>query len=120
MIYIQTKLNTADNSGAIKVKCVKVLKNKKKGYIGDLILVSINKINPKKRIVRGSLQIGVIVRLNTNVIRSGGFLRINDNAIIILNNHRLPIGSRVLGPVFRELRIFREYSKIISLATYVL
>ena len=120
MIYVLTKLNTADNSGALKVKCIKVLKNKKVGSIGGLILVSVRKVNPKKKIIKGNLHTGVIVRLKRKIKRSGGYLKINDNAIILLNSQKLPLGTRVLGPIFRELRLFREYSKLVSLATYVL
>ena len=120
MIYVQTKLNTADNSGALKVKCIKVLNNKKKASIGDLILVSVKRINPKKKINKGSLQLGVIVRLKAKVKRSGGYISIQDNSIILLNTQKLPIGTRVLGPIFRELRYSRQYSKLVSLATYVL
>lgn len=120
MIYVQTKLNTADNSGALKVKCIKVLNNKKIGTIGDLILVSVKQINPKKKILKGSLQKGVIVRLKSKIKRYGGYISIGDNAIILLNNQQLPIGTRVLGPILRELRLYRQYSKLVSLATYVL
>ena len=120
MIYIQTNLNVADNSGALKVRCIKVLNNKKVGTIGDLILVSVTKINPIKKITKGSLQKGVIVRLNKKIYRDGGYIAINENAIVVLNNNLLPLGTRIFGPVLRELRLCNKYSKILSLAKFVL
>jgi large subunit ribosomal protein L14 len=120
MIYVQTKLNVADNSGALKVKCIKVLNNKFIGSIGDLLLVSLKKINPKKKLLKSSLQKGVIVRMRRKLKRNGGYISIDENAIVILNNNLLPMGTRILGPILRELRVYRQYSKIISLATYVL
>jgi len=119
MIYVQTKLNVADNSGALKVKCIKILNNKKIGSIGDLILVSVQKINPIKKIVKGSLQKGVIVRLQKKIYRDGGYISVGENAIVILNNNLLPIGTRIFGPVLRELRLCNKYSKILSLAKFV-
>ena len=73
-----------------------------------------------KKILKGSLQKGVIVRLNKKIIRNGGYISIKENAIVILNNNLLPIGTRIFGPVLRELRLSNKYSKILSLAKYVL
>ena len=120
MIYILTKLNVADNSGAKKVKCIKILNKKLVGSIGDLILVSLKKINPKKKLLKGTLHRGVIVRINKKIKRDVGYISINDNAIVILNKNGLPIGTRILGPIFRELRFYKKYNKIISLSSYII
>lgn len=119
MIYVSTNLNTADNSGARYVKCIKILSKKMMGTIGDLILVSLKKINPKKKLLKGTLHQGVIVRVHHKVIRSIGYILINDNSLVVLNKTSLPIGSRILGPIFRELRFYKKYNKIISLSSYV-
>jgi|SRR3989338_1141364 large subunit ribosomal protein L14 len=120
MIFIQTKLEVADNSGALVVRCIKILNNKLIGTIGSLILVAIQKINPKKKILKGSIYKCVIVRLKRKVIRNGGYISINENAVVILNNNLMPIATRIFGPVLRELRLDRKYSKIISLAKFVI
>jgi large subunit ribosomal protein L14 len=121
MIYTLTNLNVADNSGALKVRCIKILNNKKIGKVGDLLLVSVLKINPLKKILRSSLQKGVLVRSCLNTRRSEGIINLYDKAIVVLNNNLLPIGTRIFGPVLRELRLKRnKYTKILSLAKYVL
>jgi large subunit ribosomal protein L14 len=120
MIYVLTRLNVADNSGALKVSCIKILNNKKKGKIGDIILVTVLQINPIKKILRGTLQKGVIVRCFQNVVRPEGAVNTYENAIVLLNNNFLPVGTRIFGPVLRELRSSNKYSKILSLAKYVI
>ena len=120
MIYVQTNLEVADNSGALKVRCIKVLNNKKIGSIGSLILVAIKKINPKKKILKGSIYKCVVVRLKKKINRQGGYISISENAVVILNNNLMPIATRIFGPVLRELRTDRKYSKIISLAKFVI
>jgi len=120
MIYVQTNLEVADNSGALIVRCIKVLNNKLIGSIGSLILVAVKKINPKKKILKGSLYKCVIVRLKRKIKRNGGYISINENSVVILNNTLMPIATRIFGPVLRELRLDRRYSKIISLAKFVL
>lgn len=119
MVYVQTKLNVADNSGALSVKCIKILNNKSIGHIGDLVLVSVRKVNPKKKILKKSLQKAVIVRIKSKVNRSGGYICVGDNAVVLLNNQMLPRGTRIFGPILRELYSYKQYSKILSLATFI-
>ena len=119
MIVIQTKLFIADNSGALIARCIKILNNKSIGLIGDLILVSLLKINPKKKLIKGSLQKGVIVRSKRKILRNGGYIFVYQNAIVILNNNLLPIATRIFGPILKELRKQRNFSKILSLAKYI-
>lgn len=120
MIYVQTNLEVADNSGALYVRCLKILNNKKIGTIGSLILVAIKKINPKKKILKSNIHKCVIVRLKKKIKRQGGYISISENAVVILNNNLMPIATRIFGPVLKELRLDRKYSKIISLAKFVL
>lgn len=120
MVYVQTKLNVADNSGALSVKCIKVLNNKSIGRIGNLVLVSVRKVNPKKKILKKSLQKAVIVRVKAKVHRDGGYICVGDNAVVLLNNQFLPRGTRIFGPILRELYNYKQYSKILSLATFII
>ena len=120
MIVVHTKLNTADNSGALSVRCIKILGgNKILGCIGDIILVSLLKINPLKKLIKGSLHRGVVVRAKRKILRSGGFISVHENALVILNNNLLPMSTRIFGPVLRELRKRRHFTKILSLAKYI-
>lgn len=119
MIVVHTKLNVADNSGALFVRCVKVLNNKILGCVGDIILVTLLKINPLKKLVKGSLQKGVIVRAKRKILRNGGYISVQENALVILNNNLLPMSTRIFGPVLRELRKRRHFTKILSLAKFI-
>lgn len=122
MIQAQTILNVADNSGAKEVMCIKVLGGSKRRYarIGDQIVVSVKKASPKGAVKRKSIQRAVIVRMNNNLKRiDGSTIRFDENAVVIVNKDGQPRGSRVFGPVARELRD-RGYQKIISLAPEVL
>ena len=119
MIYIQTNLEIADNSGALKAQCIKILNNKKVGNIGCLVLVTVKKINPKKKILKGNLYKCVIVRIKKKIYRQGGYIFVMENAVVVLNNTLMPIGTRIFGPVLRELRFDRRFSKIISLAKFI-
>lgn len=119
MIVVHTKLNVADNSGALLVRCIKVLNNKILGCVGDIILVTLLKINPLKKLVKGSLQKGVIVRAKRKILRNGGYISIHENALVILNNNLLPMSTRIFGPVLRELRKRRHFTKILSLAKFI-
>ncbi len=120
MIYVQTKLTVADNSGGLVVRCVKIFNNKVFGGIGSLILVSLLKINPKKKLLKGNLQKCVVVRSRKKLIRKGGYVKVDENAVVVLNNTLMPIATRIFGPILRELRLDRRFSKIISLAKFVL
>ncbi len=111
-------VKVTDNSGAKFVQCIKVLtKNpKQSAKIGDIVVVSVKKIVPSKKIKKGSIQKGVVVRLNTNIKRlDGSYLKFNKTNIVLLNKLMLPIATRVFGPVCKELRE-KKHMKIISLA----
>lgn len=122
MIQQNTILNVADNSGAKEVMCIKVLGHSKAryAYIGDEIVVSVKKAAPKGAVKQKSVQRAVIVRMVKNMKRKdGSYLRFDENAVVIVGKDGVPKGTRVFGPVARELRE-RGYQKIISLAPEVL
>ncbi|HBA33488.1 MAG TPA: 50S ribosomal protein L14 [Gammaproteobacteria bacterium] len=122
MIQMQSVLNVADNSGAKKVQCIKVLGGSKRRYagIGDVIKVSIKDAIPRGRVKKGEVHNAVIVRTRKGVRRpDGSTIRFDGNSAVILNNKLEPIGTRIFGPVTRELRS-ENFMKIISLAPEVL
>jgi large subunit ribosomal protein L14 len=122
MIQAQTILKVADNSGAKEVMCIKVLGGSKRRYarVGDKIVVSVKKATPRGAVKKKSVQRAVVVRMNKNLRRKdGSYIKFDDNAVVIINNDGVPKGTRVFGPVARELRE-RGYQKIISLAPEVL
>ena len=122
MIQMQTILNAADNSGARKVQCIKVLGGSHRRYagVGDVIKVSIKDAIPRGKVKKGEVYNAVVVRTAKGVRRSdGSVIRFDTNAAVLLNNALQPIGTRIFGPVTRELRTER-FMKIISLAPEVL
>jgi large subunit ribosomal protein L14 len=122
MIQAQSILSVADNSGAKEVMCIKVLGGSKRRYagIGDQIVVSIKKAAPKGAVKKKTVQRAVIVRMKQNLRRKDGtYIRFDENAVVIVNKDGQPRGTRVFGPVARELRE-GGYQKIISLAPEVL
>lgn len=122
MIQMQTHLFVADNSGAKTVQCIKVLggTQRKTASIGDVIVVSIKEALPTSKVKKGSVSRAVIVRTKKELGRPDGtYIRFDDNAVVLLNAQNEPIGTRIFGPVARELRA-KKYTKIISLAPEVL
>ena len=122
MIQMQTILDVADNSGARRLMCIKVLGCSHRRYakIGDVIKVSIKEAIPRGRVKKGEVYNAVVVRTRKGVRRSdGSLIRFDGNAAVLLNNKLEPIGTRIFGPVTRELRNER-FMKIISLAPEVL
>ncbi len=122
MIQMQTLLNVADNSGAKSVQCIKVLGGSKRRYagIGDVIKVSVKDAIPRGKVKKGDVYNAVVVRTRKGVRRpDGSLIRFDGNAAVLLNNQLQPIGTRIFGPVTRELRSER-FMKIISLAPEVL
>jgi len=122
MIQMQTVLDVADNSGAKKVRCVKVLGGSRRRYatIGDVIVVSVKEAIPNSRVKRGTVQRAVIVRTRKEVNRPDGTLiRFDVNSAVLINANNEPLGTRIFGPIARELRA-RKFMKIISLAPEVL
>jgi large subunit ribosomal protein L14 len=128
MIQMKTMLEVADNSGARRVMCIKVLGGSKRRYagIGDVIKVSVKEAIPRGKVKKGEVLDAVIVRTKTAVRRpDGSAIRFDENAVVLLNAQLQPIGTRVFGPVTRELRsgagtIVESFMKIISLAAEVL
>lgn len=121
MIQMQTVLDVADNSGARKVMCFKVIGGSKRRYagVGDIIKVSVKEAIPKSKVKKGDVMNAVVVRTRKGVRRpDGSLIRFDSNAAVLLNNQREPIGTRIFGPVTRELR--KAFMKIISLAPEVL
>jgi large subunit ribosomal protein L14 len=122
MIQMQTNLDVADNSGAKRVMCIKVLGGSHRRYagIGDIIKVSIKDAIPRGRVKKGEVYNALVVRTRKGVRRAdGSVIRFDGNAAVILNNNLQPLGTRIFGPVTRELRGER-FMKIISLAPEVL
>ncbi|GAB4351302.1 MAG: 50S ribosomal protein L14 [Methylohalobius sp. ZOD2] len=122
MIQMQTRLEVADNSGAKKVQCIKVLGGSHRRYanIGDIIKISVKDAIPRGRVKKGDVYHAVVVRTKKGVRRpDGSLIRFDTNAAVLLNNQMQPIGTRIFGPVTRELRTER-FMKIISLAPEVL
>ncbi|MDJ0948212.1 MAG: 50S ribosomal protein L14 [Alphaproteobacteria bacterium] len=122
MIQMQSRLEVADNSGARKVQCIKVLggSKRKSASIGDIIVVSVKEAIPRGRVKKGDIHRAVIVRTAKEVRRDdGSSIRFDRNAAVLINNQGEPIGTRIFGPVTRELRS-KRFMKIISLAPEVL
>jgi len=122
MIQMQTLLGAADNSGARQLQCIKVLGGSRRRYagIGDIIKVSVKDAIPRGRVKKGEVYDAVVVRTRRGVRRpDGSVIRFDGNAAVLLNNNLQPIGTRVFGPVTRELRTER-FMRIISLAPEVL
>ena len=122
MIQMQTNLDVADNSGARRVMCIKVLGGSKRKYagVGDVIVVSVKEAIPRGRVKKGDVMKAVVVRTAKDVKRAdGSVIRFDKNAAVLINNQKEPIGTRIFGPVVRELRS-KGFMKIISLAPEVL
>jgi large subunit ribosomal protein L14 len=122
MIQMQTRLRVADNSGAKEVMCIKVLGGSQRRYasIGDVIVVSIKEALPNSKVKKGDVAKAVIVRTSQRVRRpDGSYIRFDDNSAVLINNQKEPIGTRIFGPVARELRA-KQFVKIVSLAPEVL
>lgn len=122
MIQTQTMLDVADNSGARRVMCIKVLggSHRRYAHIGDVIKVTVKEAIPRGKVKKGQVLNAVVVRTRKGVRRQdGSLIRFDGNAAVLLNNQGAPIGTRIFGPVTRELR-GEKYMKIISLAPEVL
>lgn len=122
MIQTQSMLEVADNSGARRVQCIKVLGGSHRRYagVGDIIKVSVKEAIPRGKVKKGDVMNAVVVRTRKGVRRNdGSLIRFDENAAVLLNNSKQPIGTRIFGPVTRELRT-EQFMKIISLAPEVL
>jgi large subunit ribosomal protein L14 len=122
MIQAETKLNAADNSGAKRLYCIKVLGGTRKRYasVGDIIVVSVKEAIPNAKVKKGDVLKAVVVRTKKEVRRpDGSYIKFDDNSAVLINAAKEPIGTRIFGPVARELRA-RQFMKIISLAPEVL
>ena len=122
MIQETTLLNSADNSGAKKLSCIKVLGGSRRRYasVGDVIVVAVKEAIPNAKVKKGDVKKGVVVRIRKEVKRRDGtYIRFDENACVLIDNNGEPLGTRIFGPVARELRE-KQYMKIISLAPEVL
>ena len=122
MIQVQTELNVADNTGARRVECIKVLGGSKRRYafVGDMIVVAVKDAIPNAKIKKGTVHKAVVVRTKYSIHRNDGSLvKFDNNAVVITDEKGEPIGTRIFGPVTRELRL-KGQTKIISLAPEVL
>lgn len=121
MIQMQTLLTVADNSGARRVMCIKVLggSHRRYAHIGDIIKVSVKEAIPNGKVKKGEVFDAVVVRTKNGVRRAdGSLIKFDGNAVVLLNNQKQPIGTRIFGPITRELR--ENFMKLISLAPEVL
>ncbi len=122
MIQQQTRMDVADNSGAKELYCIKVLGGSKRKYatVGDIVVVSVKEAIPNSKVKKGEVHKAVIVRTRRSVRRrDGSYIRFDDNSAVLINNQKEPIGTRIFGPVARELRA-KRFMKIVSLAPEVL
>lgn len=122
MIQMQTRMKVADNSGAKEVQCIKVLGGSKRrtASVGDIIVVSVKSALPTSKVKKGEVAKAVIVRTKKQIRRAdGSYIRFDDNAAVLVNQNKEPVGTRIFGPVARELRA-KSFVKIISLAPEVL
>ncbi len=122
MIQQETRLLAADNSGAKRLYCMKVLGGTKRRYarVGDIIVVSIKEAIPGSKVKKGEVMRAVVVRTKKEIRRAdGSYIRFDDNSAVLINQYREPIGTRIFGPVARELRA-KGFMKIVSLAPEVL
>lgn len=122
MIQMQSRMKIADNSGAKEVMCIKVLGGSKRrvASVGDIVVVSIKSAMPTSKVKKGDVAKAVIVRTSKSIRRpDGSYIRFDDNAAVLVNQNKEPVGTRIFGPVARELRA-KQFSKIISLAPEVL
>jgi large subunit ribosomal protein L14 len=122
MIQTQTKLKVADNSGAKSLQCIKVLGGSKRRYasVGDIVVVSVKEAIPNSKVKKGDVMRAVIVRTSKEIHRTdGSCIKFDDNSAVLITQQKEPIGTRIFGPVARELRA-KNFMKIISLAPEVL
>jgi large subunit ribosomal protein L14 len=122
MVQSETVLDVADNSGARRVLCIKVLGGSRRKYasLGDIIVVSVKEANPNSKVKKGDVMKAVIVRTAKEVGRAdGSYIKFDSNSAVLIDNQREPIGTRIFGPVARELRA-KQFMKILSLAPEVL
>ena len=122
MIQSETRLTVADNSGAKEVYCIKILGGSRRRYatIGDIVVVSVKEALPNAKVKKGDVLKAVVVRTKKEIRRSdGSYIRFDDNSAVLINNQQEPVGTRIFGPVARELRA-KRFMKIISLAPEVL
>lgn len=122
MIQMQTFLRVADNSGARKVCCIKVLGGSKRRYahVGDVIVVSVKEAIPNSKVKKGDVLKAVVVRTKKEIGRNdGSYLKFDENSAVLINDQLEPLGTRIFGPVARELRA-KEFMKIVSLAPEVI
>jgi large subunit ribosomal protein L14 len=122
MIQSETRLTVADNSGARVLYCIKVLGGSRRRYasLGDVIIVSVKDAIPNAKVKKGDVHKAVVVRTSKEVRRpDGSYIRFDDNSAVLINNQREPLGTRIFGPVARELRA-KRFMKIVSLAPEVI
>ncbi|MFQ5665150.1 MAG: 50S ribosomal protein L14 [Candidatus Binatia bacterium] len=122
MVQSETVLNVADNSGARKVLCIKVLGGSRRKYasLGDIVVVSVKEAIPNAKVKKGEVMKAVVVRTAKEVGRAdGSYIRFDSNSAVLIDNQREPVGTRIFGPVARELRA-KKFMKILSLAPEVL
>lgn len=117
MIFVSTVVKVSDNSGARLAKCIHIYKKKKFASIGDMILVSIKTYNPKKKIKKGEMYLSIVIRVKRFLNYNNGYIKFEDNAIVLINKKLLPIGTRLFGVSIKNIRIINR--KIFLMLPYI-
>lgn len=122
MILFMTNIKVADNSGAKKVECIKILGGSKKNSanIGDILIVSVKEALPNRKVKKGEVQRAIVIRTKKGIVRSSGeVVKFDSNAVVLVNDQNMPIGTRIFGPVTKELKE-KNMLRLVSLASVVL
>jgi large subunit ribosomal protein L14 len=118
MIFVSTILKVSDNSGARLAKCIHIYKKKKFASIGDMILVSIKTYNPKKKIKKGEMYLSIVIRVKRFLNYNNGYIKFEDNAVVLINKKLLPIGTRLFGVSIKNIRLINR--KIFLMLPYII
>jgi large subunit ribosomal protein L14 len=118
MVFVSTVVKVSDNSGARLAKCIHIYKKKKFASIGDMILVSVKTYNPKKKIKKGEMYLSIIIRVKRFLNYNNGYIKFEDNAVVLINKKFLPIGTRLFGVSIKNIRIINR--KIFLMLPYII
>jgi large subunit ribosomal protein L14 len=118
MIFVSTIVKISDNSGARLAKCIHIYKKKKFASIGDMILVSIKTYNPKKKIKKGEMHLSIVIRVKRFINYNNGYIKFEDNAVVLLNKKLLPLGTRLFGVSIKNIRLINR--KVFLMLPYII
>jgi len=118
MIFVSTVVNVSDNSGARLAKCIHIYKKKKFASIGDMILISVKTYNPKKKIKKGEMYLSIVIRVRRFFNYNNGYIKFEDNAVVLLNKKFLPLGTRLFGVSVKNIRLINR--KVFLMLPYII